>query len=170
MTAELNRKIATRIKAQVMQALRANVQVAIPQSLVGLEAQNLAARAAAELKSRGVDPAGVDLSAETLRPQAEERVTLGLILNELVRAHQLQARPEQVRALVAEAAQSYEQPEAVIRWHYEQAERLNDFELAAVERNVVDWAMRQAKVEDRPTSFSALMDPSGGDSGQTGPT
>lgn len=169
LTAELNRKIETLVKAQVMQALRANVQVAVPQSLVGLEAQSLAARAAAELKNRGVDPAGVDLSVDTLRPQAEERVTLGLILNELVRVQQLQARPEQVRALVAEAAQSYEQPEAVIRWHYEQAERLNDFEQAAVERNVVDWAMRQARVEDRPTTFSALMEPSASSSGQTAP-
>jgi trigger factor len=159
LSAELNRKIATLVKGQVMQALRSKVEVAIPKSLVELEAQNLAARAAAELKSRGVDPAGVDLSAETLRPQAEERVMLGLILNELVRTHQLQARPEQVRALVAEAAQSYEQPDAVIRWHYEQAERLSDFELAAVERNVVDWAMQQAKIEDRPTSFAALMEP-----------
>jgi trigger factor len=40
-------------------------------------------------------------------------------LNEIVRVNQLQAKPEQVRALVAEAAQSYEQPDAVIRWHYE---------------------------------------------------
>jgi trigger factor len=157
--AELARKVAAVMKDQVMRALRAQVEVAIPRSLVEAEAQNLAARAASELKNRGVDPAGVDLSAETLRPQAEERVTLGLILNELVRIYQLQARPEQVRALVAAAAQSYEQPEAVIRWHYEQPERLKDFELEALERNVVDWVITQARVEDRPTSFAALMEP-----------
>ena len=162
LTGELNRKIWGLIKDQVMRALRAKVEVAVPKSLVELEAQNLAARAAAELRNRGVSAEGVDLSPETLRPQAQERVTLGLILNELVRTHQLQARPEQVRALVAEAAQSYEQPEAVIRWHYEQPERLNDFEMAAVERNVVDWALQRARVEDRPTSFSALMEPAAG--------
>jgi trigger factor len=161
--AELGRKVAAVMKDQVMRALRARVEVAIPKSLVEAEAQNLAARAAGELKSRGVDPTGVDLSAETLRPQAEERVTLGLILNELVRIHQLQARPEQVRTLVADAAQSYEQPEAVIRWHYEQPERLKDFELEALERNVVDWVITQARVEDRPTSFAALMEPASSD-------
>ena len=47
--------------------------------------------------------------------------------------------------MVVDAAQSYEQPEAVIRWHYEQPERLNDFELAAVERNVVEWALQRAR-------------------------
>ena len=60
---------------------------------------------------------------------------------------------------MAEAAQSYEQPEAVIRWHYEQAERLTEFEMAAVEANVVDWALSQAQVVDRPTSFAELMEP-----------
>ena len=115
------------------------------------EAQNLAARAATELKNRGVHNEVASLTAEGLRPQAEERVTLGLILNELVRTHQLQARPEQVRAMVVDAAQSYEQPE-----------RLNDFELAAVERNVVEWVLQRARVEDRPTSFSALMEPAAG--------
>jgi trigger factor len=159
LTSELNRKISGLIKDQVMRALRANVDVAVPKSLVEAEAQNLAARAAAELKNRGVNPEGMDLAAETMRPQAEERVTLGLILSELVRMHQLQARPEQVRALVAEAAQSYEQPEAVIRWHYEQAERLNDFQQEAVERNVVEWVLQRAKVVDRPTTFAALMEP-----------
>jgi trigger factor len=156
---ELKRKVEGAVKEQVMRALRANSQLVVPRSLVELEVQNLGNRAAAELKSRGIKPEDVDLSNETFRPQAEERVALGLILTELVRAHQLQARPEQVRALVAEAAQSYEQPEAVIRWHYEQRERLNDFELAAVERNVVEWALRRMQVEPRPTNFSAVMEP-----------
>ena len=156
---ELKRKIDVQVKDQVMKALLLNVSVPAPKSLVEQEAQTLAARATAELKSRGINAEGVDLSPDTFRQRAQERVTLGLILNELVRSHQLQARPEQVRALVAEAAQSYEQPEAVIRWHYEQAERLTDFEMAAVEGNVVDWVLTQAQVVDRPTSFAELMEP-----------
>ncbi len=62
------------------------------------------------------------------RAGAEGRVALGLVLAEVVRAHGLQAKPEQVKALVQEAAQTYEQPEAVVRWHYEKPERLNEFE------------------------------------------
>ncbi len=159
LSAELHRKIEAVLKEQVMRALRERAEVVIPKSLVEIEAQNLAARAAAELRNRGVKADDVDLTPETLRPQAEERVALGLILNELVRTQQLQARPEQVRTLVTEAAQSYEQPDAVVRWHYEQPERLKDFELAALERNVVEWALKKAQVVDRPMSFSELMEP-----------
>jgi trigger factor len=159
LTLELKRKVDAAVKDQVMKALLLNVSVPAPKSLVEQEARSLVTRAAAELKNRGIKPEEVDLSPATFQQQAQERVTLGLILNELVRSHQLQARPEQVRALVAEAAQSYEQPDAVIRWHYEQAERLSEFEMAAVERNVVDWALTQAQVVDRPTSFAELMEP-----------
>ena len=60
---------------------------------------------------------------------------------------------------VEEAAQSFEQPDAVIRWHYEQPDRLNEYEVRAVERNVIDWVLQRARVEDQPTAFSALMEP-----------
>ena len=33
-----------------------------------------------------------------------------------------------------EAAQTYEQPDAVVRWHYEKPERLAEFESMAVEQ------------------------------------
>jgi len=159
---ELKRKIETVLKEQVLRALRAKAQLTVPRSLVEIEAQTLLNRAQAELRSRGVKPEDTNLSVDAFRGQAEERVALGLILNEIVRTHQLQARPEQVRALVAETAQSYEQPDAVIRWHYEKPERLNEFELIAVEHNVVEWMLQHAQVEDAPTSFPALMEPATG--------
>ena len=156
---ELKRKVEAVLKNQVLRALRDHAQLVVPKSLVELEAANLLDRARAELKRRGNDAVDANLTTETFRPQAEERVAIGLILNEIVRTHNLQAKPEQVRSLVAEAAQSYEQPDAVIRWHYEKPERLNEFEFAAVERNVIDWTLARAQVTDQATSFSALMDP-----------
>ena len=142
-----------------MRALLTTSQLVIPKSLVELETQGLRERAIAELKNRGVKTEELDLTAEVFRPQAEERVAFSLILNEVVRQHGLQARPEQIRTLVEEAAQSFEQPEAVIRWHYEQPDRLNEYEVRAVERNVIDWALQRAQVNDQPTEFSALMEP-----------
>jgi trigger factor len=157
---ELKRKIEAALRNQVLRALREHAQLVVPKSLVELEAANLLERARAELRRRG-ETVDSNLSAETFRSQAEDRVAIGLILNEIVRAHGLQAKPEQVRALVAESAQTYEQPDAVIRWHYEKPERLNEFEFAAVERNVIDWALARAHVTDQATSFSALMEPVG---------
>jgi trigger factor len=158
LSVELKRKVESVLKEQVMKALLSTSQLVVPKSLVELEAQSLRERAATELKGRGVKTEDIELTPEVFRPQAEERVAFSLVLNELVRTQQLQARPEQIRALVEEAAQSFEQPDAVIRWHYEQPDRLNEYEVRAVERNVIDWALQRAQVEDRPTPFAALME------------
>jgi trigger factor len=159
LTLELKRKIEGLLREQVLRALKSTSELVVPRSLVELEAQQLLNRAVGDLQSRGVKAEDVQLSVDVFRAQAEERVTYGLIVNEVTRVHQLAAKPEQVLALVREAAQAYEQPEAVIRWHYEKPERLNDFEAQAVEQNVVAWALALARVEDRPTTFAALMEP-----------
>ena len=156
---ELKRKLDATLKDQALKGLRQVTQLTLPRQLVEQEALQLARRMAANLQQQGMKPEDIKLSPEMFRPQAEERVALGLILAEVVRDKHLEARPEQVRALVQDVAQTYEQPDAVVRWHFEKPERLNEFEALAVERNVVEWVLSQAKVTDAPTTFEALMGP-----------
>ena len=156
---ELKRKIEGRLKDQALAALRAKAELAVPRSLVELEAQNMAGRMAEEMRRQGMKAEEIKLAPEMFRDNAAERVALGLVLAEVVRAYGLGAKPEQVKAMVQEIAQTYEQPDAVVRWHYEKAERLNEFEALAVERNVVDWVLARAKVIDKPTTFAELMAP-----------
>ena len=156
---ELKRKLEGVLKDQAMKGLREKTQLTLPKSLVDLEAVQLMRRMGANLEQQGMKADDIKLTPDLFRPQAEERVALGLILGELVRTHNLQAKPEQVMAMVSDVAQTYEQPEAVIRWHFEKPERLGDFEGLAVERNVVDWVLAKAQVKDVPTTFEALMAP-----------
>ena len=156
---ELKRKVESIVKDQALATLRGKADFPAPQSLVQDESLAMARQMAAELQQQGMKPEDIKLSPEMFQPRAEERVKLGLAVGELVRLHGLGPKPEQVRAMLQEAAQTYEQPEAVIRWHYERPERLKDFEALAVERNVVDWVLAQAKVEDTPATFAELMGP-----------
>jgi trigger factor len=156
---ELKRKLDAVLKEQALKGLRNATQLTLPKSLVEQEALQLARRMAANLQQQGMKPEDIKLTPEMFRPQAEERVALGLILGEVVRKENLQARPEQVRALVQDVAQTYEQPDAVVRWHFEKPERLSEFEALAVEHNVVEWLLGQAKVTDVATTFEALMGP-----------
>ena len=156
---ELKRKVESGLRDQAMKALREKTQLALPRSLVEMEASQLARRMAANLQQQGMKPEDIKLNADMFRPQAEERVALGLIIGELVRTQNLSPRPEQVKAMVQEIAQTYEQPEAVVRWHYEKPERLADFEAMAIEHNVVDWVVAKAQVKDVPASFEQLMGP-----------
>jgi len=123
-----------------------------------VEAERLQAGARQELAARGVKVTNeTPLSLDLFEQQARRRVNLGLILGELVRTHNLFPKPEQVRALVAEQAQSYERPEEVVKWFYAVPERLRDIESAALEDNVVAWALGIAKVADKTIDFDDLM-------------
>ena len=157
---ELKRKVDAAIKAQALSGLRQRSTFDVPKSLVESEASALRERTIANMRAQqNVKPQDLELSLDVFRPQAEERVALGLIIAELVRSEKLQAKPEQVKALVTETAQTYEQPDAVVRWHYEKPERLRDFEAMVLEQNVVDWILARAKVTDEPATFEQVMGP-----------
>jgi trigger factor len=156
---ELRRKVESVLKEQVFAALRSQAQFGLPKAMIDIEAQGMMERMAQDLRQQGMKAEDIKLSPDMFRQQAEQRVALGLVVGELVRSQSLSARPEQVKALVTEASQTYEQPEAVVRWHYEKPERLNEFEGLAVERNIVEWVLARARVVDKPATFEDLMGP-----------
>ena len=155
---EVKSRLRGRVKDQVMQALLDATRVEVPKALVESEIERLRDLTRQDFEARGIPmKEDVPLPAEMFEKQAQRRVNLGLILAELVKGHQLQAKPEQVRAAVEEQAQSYEHPQEVVRWYYQQPERLREIESMALEDNVVEWALKTAKVEDKPIEFDELM-------------
>ncbi len=154
---EVSRRLKARTKEAVLQALIDNAKFDVPNALIQLEVGRLQQQAANDFAQRGIDVANMQLPAELFIEQATRRVSLGLILAELVKHHNLQAKPEQIRAIVEEFAESYEQPEDVVKWYYASRERLEGPEALATEENVVAWVKTQAKVVDKELSFDELM-------------
>jgi len=154
---EVKRRIEAKTKDQVMEALLKANPIAIPTSLVDMEIQRLMQAARQDMEQRGMKNKDFPIQPEWFADQAKRRVTLGLILAEVVKTEKLQATPEQVRAMVEETAQSYEHPEEVIRWYYAQPQRLGDVEGVAIENNVVAWVLEKAKVTDKAAVFDELM-------------
>lgn len=154
---EVKKRIETKVKDQVMEALLAANPIAVPSALVAQETERLVQAAREDMANRGMKTQDLPIQGEWFADQAKRRVTLGLILAELVKKEELKAKPEQVKAMIEEMAQSYEQPEDVVNWYYAQPERLSDVEAVAVENNVVAWVLGQASVTDTATSFDELM-------------
>ena len=154
---EVKRRIDARIKDQVMDALIKANQIATPGALIEMEIQRLMQAARQDMEQRGMKVNEMPLQPEWFADQAKRRVTLGLILAELVKSENLLATPEQVRAMVEENAQSYEHPEEVIRWYYAQPQRLGEVEGLVMESNVVEWVLGKAKVTDKAAVFDELM-------------
>ena len=157
----LGREVASRLKArtkdQAMVALVAASSFEVPKSLVESEKQRLAEAARSDLIARGMAAKDAPLPLDLFAPEAERRVRLGLLLGEVVRSNNLQSRPDQIRKLVEEIAQSYEKPQDVINWYLSDRKRLAELETVALEDNVTNWVLQRAKVVETPVEFDELM-------------
>lgn len=154
---EVFKRARSKLKEQIMQVLLSTTQIDAPSILINQEKERLLQNAKSDLEARGMKTKETSLSSDLFKEKAEYRVKLGLILAELVKVHALKATPEQVRRIIEDAAQSYENPEQVVKWHYASSERLQEAESLALEENVVDWALGKIKLINKTVTFDELM-------------
>ena len=155
---EVKFRLLARNKTAVMDALVAKAELDLPNASVQSEIARLLEGARADLKQRGIKDADkAPIPDDVFRPQAERRVRLGLVVAELVRANNLQAKTEQIKSHIEELAASYEKPADVMRWYYSDNNRLAEVEAIVIENNVTDFVMAQAKISEKAVSFDELM-------------
>jgi len=155
---EVKFRVLNRNKAAVMFALVKVSTLDLPKALVQGEVERMVQGARADLKQRGFkDADNMPIPAEVFTEQAEKRVRLGLVVGELVRTHQLQAKPEQLQAHIEEISQSYEKPAEVMRWYLTDRNRMAEVEAIVVENNVAEFVLARAKVSEKAVPFDELM-------------
>lgn len=154
---EVKKRLRSRVKEQVLDALLKATPVQAPKALVEDEIKRLMDQARREMEQRGIKGNDFPVQPEWFVDQAVRRIQLGLIIAQVIRDNELKADPAEVRSIIEEAAQSYENPEQVVNWYYGQPERLAEIEAVAVEAAVVDWVLAKAKVSERPIAFEELM-------------
>lgn len=155
---EVERRVNEQTKESVMNALLKAVELKAPVALVNEEAARLANEMKQNFVNQGMaDAANLDLPLDMFKEQAERRVSLGLILAKLVDENKLEPTEEQIKAVVANFAESYEDPQEVIDWYYADPSRLQAPTSLAVESNVVDFVLGKAKVNEKALSFDEVM-------------
>ncbi len=155
---EVKFRVLGRNKAAVMDALVSVAELDVPNALVDAEGERMVANAREDLKKRGVkDAETTPIPEEIFKPQAEKRVRLGLVVAELVRANNLQAKPEQLQSHIEEMSQSYERPAEVVRWYLSDRDRMAEVEAVVIENNVTDFVLSRAKVTAKSLPFDELM-------------
>ena len=155
---ELKKRIQAKTKDQVMEALASVSELELPRSLVDLEVGRLQEQAVKDLEARGMTTKDLQLPPELFVERAEKRVKLGLILSEVVKQNDLKAKPEQIRVIVEEHAESFEDPKQMVRWYYSDQSRLAEVEAMVLEDNVVEWAAKSMDVATVTQSFDEIME------------
>jgi len=152
MQRELNNAIKNQLKQQVMDGLLHLNQFDLPKALVDNEIHALS-----EQRKQTMGQQEVDIDRSLFEDQARRRVSLGLILSEIIKQHEIKVSPAKLREMVEGIAASYESPEEVIKYYYGNKQRMNEIENYALEEEVVDWILGQANVSEKTATFDEIM-------------
>ena len=158
MAREMKNAVRNSVKNQVVSELLKLHAVELPKSLVASEI-NVLRQQTAQQYGGGQRIDESMLPAELFREQAQRRVSLGLIINEVIQHNQLKVDPAAVRKLVEEMAESYEQPQEVVKWYYSNKEQLAQIEAMALEEAVIDHILSKAKVMENNCSYEEALKP-----------
>lgn len=154
---EVEKRVKARLKEQAFEALLENVELELPRALIDAEIGRQMEITRRNLQQRGVDISNINLEPALFEEQAKRSTKLRLILSDIIIKNNLQATPEQIRAMVEQFGQSFERPEEVVRWYYADPKRLDEPAALATEENAVNWVLAQAKVSDKKVKFDELM-------------
>jgi trigger factor len=157
MAHELTQKIRAKVKNQVMDVLVQANPLTVPKAMVDQEAERIKRQTMQEMRGRG-QSSQFDLPASLFVEQARRRVHLGMLVSEIMKAQALRAYEDDLRATIAEFADSYENPDEVVDYYLKTPEARASIENLVLENKVVDWVLDQVAVNDVPTTFDAVME------------
>jgi trigger factor len=154
----MERELATRLqslmKNAVMDALLEANQLELPQALVDDEIKNLMQQAMGHRPEALKD---VNLPKELFTEQASKRVSLGLLVGEVIQANNLQVDKDQVKKKLDEIAGTYEQPDEVIKAYSQNQKLLQSLEGLVLEDQVVELLGKQLEIEEKTVPFDDIM-------------
>ena len=137
MEREMEERIHSVLKDQVMEALLAANGIDVPKVLVEREIGRLQEQARQEVAASGRQ-GGLELPRSLFADQAQRRVALGLIVSRVINETGIKVDPDRVRKTIEGYAATYEDPQEVIDWYYSKREHLSTVESVVLENQVVD--------------------------------
>ncbi len=153
MERELAQRVQAKIKSQVMDLIYEQNKVEVPMALIDEEIKALQKQTQERI---GQGAGSLELPRDMFEEQARRRVTLGLVIGEIIKQNDIQIDNDRVRKTIEDFASSYEQPEEVVKYYFGNQEQLAAVQNVVLEDQVVDWALEQAEVIEEQTSFADL--------------
>ena len=158
MVRESEQKSLTKVKETVMEALYKSNKIDLPSTLVANEIAQLQAQFKSRLQQQGLSESDIPAGdASMFNEQAEKRVTLQLLIADIIKENEIKVDQSKVRSKIEKAAEGYEDTSEVINWYYSDKNRLAEVEALVLEEQVINWIMDKAKVNETELAFDALM-------------
>lgn len=157
MQRELDQSLKAKIKENVIAALLANNKIDLPAALVEQEVKALREQAKQRFAQQGNTANMPELPAELFTDNAKRRVSVGLLLGEVIKSNKLEVDQARVDTLIEQTASAYEDPSEVIEYYKSNQELLQQIQNLALEEQAIDTILNQAKVKEVSKSFDEVM-------------
>jgi trigger factor len=159
MERELDDGLRSLLKQRVLEALLEGQEFELPSGLVDEEVRRAMERQRAEFRHSGMEPDRLQLEASMFEEAARRRVTLGLLIAETVKVHDIRVDPDRVRQRIETIASTYEDEAEVVNYYYSDPQRLSYIESTVLEDQVIDWILERANVSEESMSFDQVLSP-----------
>lgn len=154
MQRELDQTLKTQLKESVIAGLLAKNTVDLPKALVEQEIGQLREQA----KQRfGQQPNVPDLPDELFKENAERRVSVGVLLGEVIKEHKIEVDDAKVKELIETTASAYEDPTEVIEYYNSNEQLMQQIKNLAVEEQAIEKCLELAKVTEVSKKFDEIM-------------
>ena len=141
-----------------MDALYQKIPLTLPGTLIDKEIENLMKPYQETAKRQKVKIEDLNLPRDMFEAQAKRRVSLGLLLGEIIKQNNITLDANKVHDKVVQLSKSYERPEDVVAWYYNDTKNLVDIQQLVLEDQTLDWLLTQATVTDEQVKFSDIME------------
>ncbi len=156
MERELEFALKNKLKTQVIEGLLKHNEIELPTALVEEETKRLAEAAMSKMKAWGQKSMTAP-SLDLFQEEARKRVSLGLIMSQIIDEYDLKVDPARVDDMLQKMASVYENPEEVVKMLRQNKARLSEIEQVVLEEQVVDKVIELAKVVDEEKTFEEVM-------------
>ncbi|TVP48435.1 MAG: trigger factor [Halomonas sp.] len=156
MTREASQAVDNRVKQQVIDALKKVNEIPVPSSLVQQETDGMK-RQAAQQFGLGEDFDVSQLPNELFEEQAKGRVQVGLLLAEVIKANEIDADDDAIKAKVTELAEQYQDPEEVVSYYMGNEQMKTQVKSAILEEKAVAKLLEQTNIKDVEMSYQQAL-------------
>lgn len=157
----LESQLSSTLRQRVFDALLEQNDAEMPLKMVQEEAGRMMQEQKNQMLQQGIDAKMLenfpDPDFEVLKPQAEKRVALGLLMMEIIRQQDIKPDEERVNARIDKMAASYQDPQEFVDYYKTNQQALAQVQSLVLEEQVVDMLIANADVEVEKVDAAELL-------------
>jgi trigger factor len=159
MKRELEQAVRKNTKTQVMDALIKLNEIDVPAVMVAEEVKALRDQMMQSLGQQQAQLDSAQFPDSFFEEEAQRRVTLGLIIGEIIRKEEMKPDEDKVTKALEDLSANYEDAQQVIDFYRTNQQAMMNIESMVLEDQIVDWVLDQADVSETKGSFDEIMNP-----------